>query len=394
MKPTDPIPDAAVVTQFGAAGNGLADDAPSIQAALFSGARRVAIPDGRYRLGAPLRVPSHTHIEAAPDAVLTLADNACRTRRDALLTNADLESGNEDISVRGGVWDGNNLGNPRPRGLYDEGYTGACFRFLNVSGLSLTALTLRDPEGYYVCLGGVRDFQLLELRLLAERLRPNQDGIHLGGFCENGEIRDITGESAAPNDDLLALNADDCIDRVSNLGLKRGPIRNIRARGLSAADCHTFLRILSVDSLVENVCVEGVRGGFRNNAVNLDAARYCRTPLFEDAPGVHVGRLRDIALSDFHVYKTLPNDEPYLLLETDAERFSVARFTRDTRHDAAPAAPTLRFRKTGEAALMLAGADAASFTAVGASLSATGARVVAGGSFCLSAGGFGFFSVN
>ena len=398
MEPTQPIQETVSVSQFGAAGGGIADDAPAVQAALFSGARRVVIPAGTYRLGAPLRVPSHIRIEAAPDAVLILADGVCHTRDDALLTNADLQNGNEDISVRGGIWDGNNPGNPRPQGLYGEGYTGACFRFLNVSGLSLAALTLRDPEGYYICLGGVRDFQIRDIRLLAEHLRPNQDGIHLGGFCENGEIFGVSGEGSAPNDDLLALNADDCVDRVTNLGLRRGPIRSIRAGGLRAESCHAFLRILSVDSLVENVCVDGVRGGFRSNAVNLDAARYCRTPLFEDAPGVHVGKLRGVGLSDFHVYKTLCGDGPYLQLETDAQRFTIAGFIRDSQRDAAPGAPTLLLRKTGAAAPSLTGADETALTSAGGArlVSAGGrieAKVPAGGSLCLGAGGFDLFSI-
>ena len=64
------------VRQFGAVGDGVADDTAAIQAALDSGAVQVEIPTGLYRVTATLRVHSHTEVRAADTArvYLVLAD--------------------------------------------------------------------------------------------------------------------------------------------------------------------------------------------------------------------------------------------------------------------------------------------------------------------------------
>ena len=50
------------VKNFGAIGDGIADDSPAIQMALHSGAPVVEIPEGNYRIVTTFKVPSHTRI--------------------------------------------------------------------------------------------------------------------------------------------------------------------------------------------------------------------------------------------------------------------------------------------------------------------------------------------
>ncbi len=58
----DKLRDVVSVKDFGARGDGVANDTAAIQAAFLSGARRVIFPPGRYLTGA-LRVPDWLHIQ-------------------------------------------------------------------------------------------------------------------------------------------------------------------------------------------------------------------------------------------------------------------------------------------------------------------------------------------
>ena len=114
----------------------------------------------------------------------------------------------------------------------------------------------------------------------SEDLHINQDGVHLAGFCRRFTIRNLRGKGGSPGDDFIALNADDCLTRQESFDMVNGPQSDILIENISADECHCFLRILSVESTVENVTVRNVSGFCRGTAVNMDAARYCRVPLF------------------------------------------------------------------------------------------------------------------
>lgn len=343
------------VKSLGAVGDGAADDYKAFAAALDGENRKVVIPEGKYLVGGVLRVHSGTEIIAEPGAQIRMADGVCRGRNDAMLTNADHEGGDSRIHICGGLWDGNNKGNPRAAGgLFAEGYTGSMFRFINVDCLTIEKLTMTDPEAYYIALCRVRNFTVHGITFEVGNLGKNQDGVHLAGFCENGLIRSISGVGSATNDDLIALNADDCVTRTTNLGLERGYIKNVAVRNVSAESCHTLVRILSCTSRVDGVTVEGVAGGCRCSALNLDCARYCLTPLF-DKSAVGVGSLGRVEISNVRAWKTARNDTPLIMYETDADAFSLKGFTRVAEKDAYPEAQELRLRNLGKSRIALNG---------------------------------------
>jgi len=269
------------VRDFGAVGDGSgADDAPALQRALDAaagGAREVVVPAGSYTIKRTLLVGSGTILRLAADALIRLADEA-GPRGGAgcfLLTNRDHGSGNQDITVEGGIWDGNNPGNPRgPDGPRDS-YTGVAINFVHVHGLRLRGLTVRDPESFFIRVGEARDFVIEDITLEAPHLRPNQDGIHVGGFSEDGLIRRIVGVGpGCPNDDMVALNANDDVTRAVNLGMKEGPIRRMQVEEIAAEDAYTFVRLLSQDAPIEDVRIRGIRGGCRYHALNLNRWRF------------------------------------------------------------------------------------------------------------------------
>lgn len=327
--------------------------------ALAADRRKIFVPKGRYRVSRTLRVPSGTRIVADPRAIITLADGAATRPGDYLLTNENHAAGDADISVEGGVWDGNNRGNPRPPGLFDAGYTGTMFHFQNVRGLSLKNLTLRNAEAYYTRYTDVRDFHVEDIRFDSDNVRPNNDGVHLGGNCRGGIIRRVRGlRPGVTGDDLVALNADDASNRTEVRGMGNGPITDIEIEDLAAEDCHNFVRLLSVWSPIRNVKIRRVRGTAQVSALNADAARGARVPLFDPKNPPYpdgVGLLEDIDAADFRVAKSKANDIALLRLETRMKNFRVADFERVRAEDKAPDCPTLRIREVRPEAVLVDG---------------------------------------
>ena len=317
------------IRSFGASGNGAADDASSFQSALDA-AGGIYLPSGRYLIGRTLHMRSRTRIKAAPDACVVLADVALKKRGDYLLT-AD---GADDIGIEGGVWDGNNPGNPRDPDLFSStAFPGIMLNFHGVRDLSLRNMTLRDPETFYVCLCDADGFLIEDIVFDSPHIRPNQDGIHLAGGCQHGVIRRLRGYGMSPNDDLVAINADDYIGRIENHDLHNGYIRDLIVDDISAECCHTFIRIANVDSDVSRIYITGVKGKCANFAVNMDCLRYCRTPLFPpDDPRYTdgVGTARDIHIKDMDVSRTEETDHnnsrALICLETNIDDFTVENF--------------------------------------------------------------------
>ncbi len=283
------------VVDYGATGNGQQDDAAAIQKALDSGAEVVIIPSGVYRIGCTLWIGSGVTLKADPQAVIRLANGAGNHVSVFLLANRNPGNGNNHITVEGGIWDGNNEHNSRGEDGDLFAYTGTAINFVNVKHLVLRKLTVRNPDAFSIRLGEVEDFLVEDILLDHSVVRPNQDGIHVGGFSQRGIIRRIKAVNPnTPNDDMVALNADDNVERVLNLGMRRGPIRDILVEDLQANGAYTFVRMLSKESLIENITVRRVKGSCRFYAVNMNNWRF----------PIGSGDIRNVRLEQFNVTKT------------------------------------------------------------------------------------------
>ena len=334
------------VKTYGARGDGSGDDAPSLQAALDAGAAVVVVPRGLYRVGQTLRVRSGTRLCLHPAAIIRQSDGAGRHSNNFVLTNADHERGDRDITITGGIWDGNAAGNTR--GPDQPGsYTGVLLNFFNVRHLTLHDLELRNPVSYYSRFCRTRNFLVEHLRFRTAVLRPNQDGIHLGGECEDGTIRHIDARGpGTPNDDIVALNADDANQRAQNLGKINGPIRRVHVHDLCAEDAHTLVRLLSCWSPVEDIDIEDVRGGCQICAVNVDAARECAVPVFDPQDPAYAdgaGHLARVRIRRLRVHRSSGQATKALVdLQTRVHDFIIEDFERDMTRDAYPTAPTFQ----------------------------------------------------
>lgn len=273
---------------------GQADATPGLQQNLDR-CGKIYIPAGNYLLGETLRVHSNTSIVADPGATFCLADGVGKHCRNFMITNANPGNGNSNISLQGGVWDANNAGNPRGTDNEPFAYTGVAINFTNVRGLTLRDFTVHNPESFFVRVGEVCDFHIENIQLSADELRPNQDGIHVGGFSERGVIRAIRATGAGvPNDDMVALNADDDVERQLNLGMRRGPIRNLLVEDIEAEDAYTFIRLLSVGQPIEDITVNRLRGTCRVHGINLNNWRFPKG----------VGAIRRVRFTDIDLAKT------------------------------------------------------------------------------------------
>ncbi len=344
------------VRDFGAIGDGVADDSAAIQRALSSGASVVRIPSGTYRVCMTLRVRSNTTIAADAEARIVSDGDTPKHRGDFLLTNDDTSSnGNENIAIIGGTWDGNNSGpcNTKNPDLFDPtAWSGTVLNFQKVRGLRLEDVTVANSVVYNIRLCQIDGFEFRRIRFASDRIAFNQDGLHFAGCCRNGVVEDVRAISKGQtNDDLIALNADDSIVRLENLDLVCGPIENIDFSDIYAEDCHTAIRLLSVRSTIRNIRFRNVEAGVRCYAVNGDAARYCRTPLFKDADKpCGVGHLDNIEIDGLRIHATSPHVSALVCLESNLAGIRMKNIVRDTAKDAAPNAPAVLARHVSNAA--------------------------------------------
>ncbi len=334
-------------------GNG--DASPGLQAALDSGAPLIHVPYGIYMINKGLRISSNTFLRIHPEARMVMGDGAGRQVTDFLISNRNPDAGDANIAISGGVWDGNNRNNPRGKEGDPDAYTGTMINMKNVTGLELSDMRLQDSTAYFTRLTRVRSFRIENIRFRITHQTFNQDGIHCAGYCEDGEIHDIFAHGAnTTGDDLVALNADDALLRSELRGAEAGHIKNIRISNLRAEDCHAFVRMASVWAEISDIDIRGVWGGCRNMALNADALRYCRVPLFDagDPRYAHgVGLLRNIRIAQACVHKTGAGNRALFCLETRMDNFRLIDIRRDMARDTLPEAPFIALKNVKQGAV-------------------------------------------
>jgi polygalacturonase len=311
----------AEVRQFGATGDGQTDDTAALQKALDSGHHTVRVPKGTYIIRRTLWIGSNTTLSLAPKAVIRLGNGAAAEAGGNcfMICNRDLEKGNENITIDGGIWDGNCAKNPRGEEFAPDSYGGVGISFMKVDHLTISNLTMRNNEAFAIRVGEVNRFLIENILLDHTVIRPNQDGVHVGGFSENGVIRNISAKRArVPNDDMIALNADDDVKRHFNRGMKLGPIRNILVENISAADAYTFVRLLSNTEPIRDITIRNIRGGCRYNCLNLHRWRFPKGR----------GNIKNVLVEDVEVAKLPGNNLPLIHVSLSVHNMRIRNFVR------------------------------------------------------------------
>ena len=283
-------------------GDGIHDDTAAIQELIDNagGTLELPEPENFYLISKTLILPSGFKLSLPRNATIRLADGSnCfmamnktvykpehRTNPEIYARRANLgeegkkriraytffvndyspdpEDATRDVEISGGIWDFNNMGqnpNPQASGVYEPyGFVGYGMLFYNVDGLKLSNLTLKDPINFAVTLDRVCHFDVRDIVFdfnLGNPIPLNMDGIHVNGHCHYGVIENLSGTTY---DDLVALNADEG---------SFGPITDIKIRGLSAENCHSAVRLLTVKNVVENIEISDVYGSYYQYCIGL-----------------------------------------------------------------------------------------------------------------------------
>lgn len=299
-------------------GDGIHDDTAAIQELIDSGRCEVTLPapEKHYLISKPLELPSGFRLVLPRFAVIRLADGAnCVMVRNKLIHDHAHRLASEvyldklqahlwgyvddfspdhpcrNIEVCGGIWDCNNQGQI-PNHQYSKDFSvrefyGYGMLFYNVTGLTLRDMTLKDPQRYAVTLAKVSYFTVENIVFDFNKGNPypiNMDGIHLDGCCHYGVMRNLKG---ACYDDLIALNAHEG---------SRGPITNILIDGIYAEDCHSAVRLLTVQNTVESIRISNVFGTYYQYCIGIS----------KFYPGENTGCYRGISLDHIYAAKAWP----------------------------------------------------------------------------------------
>lgn len=254
----------------GVRGDGVHDDTAGLQKLLDGEQYEVLFPSPPVCLliSKPLKIHSGQTLLVDRRTVVRLKAGSDQV----MLTNADPDAGNENITLVGGVWDMDNEHQSqteyqKTRRASDkpyaaDAYLGVAIRFHGVKNLTIRGLTIRNPVTFGLQLGNLRQFTIEDITFDYNLKRTNMDGVHIHGPARWGRITNLKG---ATNDDLVALNADDgrCFE------MSRGPIEDVSVDGIYSDNGYTAVRLLSAGSPVRRIQISNVFGTYRYNVVSL-----------------------------------------------------------------------------------------------------------------------------
>ena len=307
-------------------GDGIHDDTDAIQELIDSGVCEVELPAPKkhYLISRPLIIPSCFKLKLPRYAEIKLADGAnclmlqnkavekpSKRLREFLDEGAkrfwrfydelspDSEDSCHDFEIEGGIWNFNNM-NQRPNPIYtrkfeEDGYLGHVMLFYNVKSFKISNMTIKDPANYAIMIDTGAYFTIENIVFdfnFGNPIASNMDGVHLNGNCHYGVIRNLQG---ACYDDLVALNAHEG---------SGGDITNIEIDGIFAENCHSAVRLLTVNHEIRHITISNVFGTYYQYCIGF--TKYY--------PGTTTGCFDAITLRDIHASKSerLPIQEAHM----------------------------------------------------------------------------------
>lgn len=299
-------------------GDGIHDDTAAIQEMIDSGVREVILPapEKFYLISKPLELPSNFRLELPRFAEVRLAEQSncvmvknkmvpdyakrlpahCYTREIyqhlwSFVDDYSPDAPCENIELCGGIWNCNNqFQKPNPEQGKDYSaheFYGCGMLFYNVKNFTFRNLTIKDPSQYGMAMDTVSYFTVENIVFDYTKWNPiplNMDGIHLDGNCHYGTIRNLKGTCY---DDLVAINAHEG---------SHGPITNIEIDGIYAENCHSGVRLLLVNEIVEKIHISNVFGTYYQYVIGL-------TKFY---PGETTGYFDSISIDHVYASKCLP----------------------------------------------------------------------------------------
>jgi hypothetical protein len=159
------LSESVSVKDFGAVGDGVTDDATSIQAALNSGATTVHFPPGTYAFGATVSIPSGTTLIGAGQGSTTIIPLAALGLYDPVFENPNLPTAqstvDSDITIRAMTFDGSSRSYPAyPTAGYDT--LGYMARFAAVDKVLINQVEVTGCESFGIEFRGCSRVQITD----------------------------------------------------------------------------------------------------------------------------------------------------------------------------------------------------------------------------------------
>lgn len=278
----------AGVIAHGAVADGVHDDTAAIQSAINDG-NVVIFPPGTYLVSNQISVPSNRYLKMMPGTTflrkaMTGQQCASTYTNANFFVNSDVNGGNTNITIEGGVYDGNEA-NQTPidwtaavaRG--DTLFGSVGMRFKNVTHLRLRDLTLKNNPGVQIQVGTVTDFRIEDITVYySGSVTTHKESLHVNGPATLGVIRDIRDNGG--NDCIVAINAnDDTFGLMCQGDISFIEVENLTRTGLDIPPyIGTAIMFLNSNYNIRDVTVRGIRGpGFQAESVVLFSA-YEGTP--------------------------------------------------------------------------------------------------------------------
>lgn len=255
----------AGIIAHGAKGDGVADDTAAIQSALNDGSV-VVFPPGIYLVSAQISIPSNRYLKFLPGASMVRKSgtglgigtnfNNCN-----FFANSDPTNGNENITIEGGLFDGNRA-NQTPINWQAPGnlFGGVGMRFLNVNNLRLSGMTFKDGISVQIQVGNITNFKIEDITTIYTGEITRTEVIHVNGPATWGVFRDL--RDTGLSDSIVALNAnDDTCGLMSEGDIQYIEIENLSRTGVNIEPYvgHAVM-FLNSSSSIKDVTVRGIRG--------------------------------------------------------------------------------------------------------------------------------------
>lgn len=286
------------VTQLGAAGDGIADDAPAIQAALNAarddGGGQVLIPPGEYRLATlPLRIYGNTHLKAMPGARLVRAAAVTVLLNGDAAQNFGGYTGHGNLVIEGGTWD--------MQGTVVTA-SNMCISLGHAQNITVRDLTVLDLPGYHgIEVNAVKTARILHCDFLgyidpggrdfseAIQLDLAKGSAYFGGFgpADDTPCLDVliegctTGPSGTPGTTAWPRGIG------SHSASPGKPHRDIRIKGCRFEGCSQFaVGAYTYEALViEGVQMRDCGGGILVQPLDSSKSSH-RTPAGGSSPTI------------------------------------------------------------------------------------------------------------
>jgi hypothetical protein len=266
------------ITDFGAVGDGVTDDAPAIQAAIDrcsgSGGGAVLVPSGGRHLTGSFVLKSNVNLVLGTGAELLASTDRGHYQRDTLIHAQDAQ--NLSISGRGTIQgQGRSFMREELPHIYRaEPWRPRLMILENCRNVRLTDFTIRDSPLWTVHLAGCDDVAIRSLTILNDRRIPNCDGIAVDS-SRNVRISDCHIEAG---DDCIVLKALETYARY-------GPCENVTVHGCTLESTSAALKIgTETVNDIRNVVFSGcvIRDSHRGLAIMLRDGGTVENILFSD----------------------------------------------------------------------------------------------------------------